>query len=73
MSWRAVVLMIRYARYAVHVASRMAQVIRSEVDRVRFELREPGMRRYCRDNVLPLATELRKPKCRYMIDLTKDD
>lgn len=65
--------MMKYLRYALNVVARSVEDLRSEVDRVRFDLREPNMRGYSRGHVLPLATELRGAYCRYMAQCTRDD
>jgi SAM-dependent methyltransferase len=53
--------------------SRLAHLLEAERDRRRFNRREPGLRDYFGEHVFFLASELRKPYCRYMLACTKDD
>lgn len=60
-------------RYGREVAGRVLADLAGEVDRVRFELREPAMRGHALARVLPLAADLRGPHCRYMLEATRDE
>lgn len=65
--------MIRHIKNVQSFSNEFLSIISDYFDRMFLYAREPKIRGYSRQTVFNIASEIRHPYCRYMLNCTKDD